>query len=60
MLLLGALLAVTQPPQPARVIVRIERAQRITKAEWDKAARRRELVRIEGKRRVKLRLVEFE
>ena len=60
MLFLAALAAATPQPQPARVTVRIVRAQPVDRSAWEKSARRREVVRSEDGRRVKIRLIEFE
>ena len=58
--MLFALLAATVPVPQARATVRIVSAARISREEWDKAPRRREIVVEEKGRRVTVRLVEFE
>jgi hypothetical protein len=60
MLLFVALAAVATPPVQARATVRIVRAQRVTREEWQRSARRREIVLREGERKMIVRLIEFE
>ena len=60
MVLLAALAAAITPPAPARATVRIVQAQRVDGREWERAARRREVVRVESGRRTRIRLIEFE
>ena len=58
--MLFALLAATAQVPQARATARILPAARISRDEWNKSLRRREVV-VEGKgRRVVVRLVEFE
>ena len=59
MLLFAVTAAVTSPPQ-ARVSVRIVRAQRVSKEEWERSARKREIVIDETGRKVVVRLIELE
>jgi hypothetical protein len=59
-LLFAAIAAVTTPPQQARASVRIVRAQRVTRKEWERSARKREIVVREGERKVIVRVIEFE
>jgi hypothetical protein len=58
--MLFALLAATAAQPQARATVRILPAARITRDEWKSAARRREIVIVDGGRKVTVRLVEFE
>ena len=61
MLLLAAIAAsVTSPHLSARVTVRIVRAQPVTKQEWDRLRRAREIVRSDNGRRVRIRLIDFD
>ncbi|HJR83668.1 MAG TPA: hypothetical protein VJ775_07055 [Sphingomicrobium sp.] len=60
MLVLAVLAAATAPPQQVRASVRIVRAQRVNKEEWQHSARKREIVVREGERKVIVRLIEFE
>ena len=55
-----ALSPAPSPVVPAQATVRIVNAVRVTKDEWDKAARKREVRMIENGRPVIVRLVEFE
>jgi hypothetical protein len=59
-LLFAALAAVVTQPAQARASVRIVQAQRVTKGEWQRSSRRREIVVREGEHEVKVRLIEFE
>jgi hypothetical protein len=59
-LLFAAIAAVTTPPQQAQASVRIVRAQRVTMEEWERSARKREIVVREGERKVIVRVIEFE
>jgi hypothetical protein len=59
-LLLAAIAAMTTPHQQAQASVRIIRAQRVNKEEWERSARRREIVVREDGRKVIVRLIEFE
>jgi len=63
-LLSFALASVVSPaPSPsarAQATVRIVNAARVTKGEWDKAARKREVRMVENGRPVIVRLIEFE
>ena len=58
-MLFALLAAAAQVPQ-ARATVRILPAARISRHEWNKALRRREVVVEDKGRRVVVRLVEFE
>ena len=58
--MLAAIAVATTPPQHARASVRIVHAQRVNKEEWDRSARKREIVVREGDRRVTVRVIEFE
>jgi hypothetical protein len=60
-LLLAAIAAsVTGPRLPARVTARIVRAQAVTKQDWERLGRKREIVRSENERPLRIRLIEFE
>lgn len=59
MLLLAALAAAT-PQFPARATVRIVRAQKVDSQEWQRPGRKREIVRSEYGRPVRIRVIEFE
>jgi hypothetical protein len=59
-LLLSAIAAMTSPQQQAQASVRIIRAQRVNKEEWERSARRRQIVVREDGRKVIVRLIEFE
>jgi hypothetical protein len=59
-LLFAAIAAVTTPPQQARASVRIVRAQRVTREEWERSARKREIDVRDGERKVIVRVIEFE
>jgi hypothetical protein len=58
-LLLAAILA-SASSQQARASVHMIKAQRVTREEWERSRRRREIVIIEGGRQVTVRLIEFE
>ena len=58
--MLLVLIAASAQVQQARATVRILPAARISREEWIKSARRRELVLEEKGRLVRVRLVEFE
>ena len=60
MLLFAAIAAVTTPPQQARASARIVHAQRVNKQEWERSARKREIVVREGERKIVVRVIEFE
>jgi hypothetical protein len=57
-LLLAAILASSS--QQARASVHMIKAQRVTREEWERSRRRREIVINEGGRQVTVRLIEFE
>jgi hypothetical protein len=59
-LLLAAIAAMTGPQQQVQASVRIMRAQRVNKEEWERSARRREIVVREDGRKVIVRVIEFE
>jgi hypothetical protein len=58
-LLLAAILA-SASSQQARASVHMIKAQRVTREEWERSRRRREIVINEGGRQVTVRLIEFE
>jgi hypothetical protein len=59
-LLFAAIAAASTPTQQVRASVRIVRAQRVTMEEWERSARKREIVVREGERKVIVRVIEFE
>jgi len=58
-LLLAAILA-SASSQQARASVHMIKAQRVTREEWERSRRRREIVINESGRQVTVRLIEFE
>jgi hypothetical protein len=59
-LLFAAIAAASTPPQQVRASVRILHAQRVTKEEWERSERKREIVLREGERKIIVRVIEFE
>ena len=59
MLLLAAIAAVV-PSVPVQATLRIVRAQRVGKEEWQRSGRKREIVVRDGELKVILRLIELE
>jgi predicted NAD-dependent protein-ADP-ribosyltransferase YbiA (DUF1768 family) len=59
MLFLAAI-AAAATPQQARATVRIVKAQRVNREEWENSKRKRELVVQEAGRKVTVRLIEYE
>ena len=55
-----AAIAAAATPQQARASVRIVKAQRVGRDEWERSKRKREIVMQEAGRRVTVRLIEFE
>jgi len=55
-----AAIAASATPVQARASVRIVRAQRINREEWECSRRRREIVVQDGGRWVTVRVIEFE
>ena len=60
MLLLAALASTVAQAPPVQATVRIVRAQRITREEWQRSRRKREIVVKEEGRKMTVRLIEFE
>jgi len=60
MLVLAAMAAAVTPHEPARATARIVRVQRISKDEWERSSRKREIVIHESGQQMLLRLIEFE
>ena len=52
--------SIANPRPPARVTVRIVRAQTMTEKDWERSARKREIIRSENGRLLRIRLIEFE
>ena len=59
-MLLPAAIASAATPAQARASVRIVKAQRVNREEWERSRRRREVVMQENGRKVTVRLIEFE
>lgn len=60
MLLLAVIASTVAQAPPAQATVRIVRGQRITREEWQRSKRKREIVVQEQGRKVAVRLIEFE
>ena len=60
MLLLAAFASTVAQAPPVQATVRIVRGQRITREEWQRSRRKREIVVKEDGRKVAVRLIEFE
>ena len=58
--LAAALSSAPLPQERAQATVRIARAVRVNKDEWDRSARKREIEIIENGQPLRIRLVEFE
>jgi hypothetical protein len=60
MLLLAVVAAAVSPWEQARATARIVRSRQVNKDEWERSPHKREIVVMDGGRKITVRLIEFE